>query len=281
MSAAALLAGLLAPLAVVVALAPSGAVARRSLRRGRPGMLRRTGSGRPGPATDAPSGPLASRWAVVLPVVEAGGRRLRRLVGRPPEPSADRRAGVATVVAVASALVVSPVVAVPVAASTWAVPAVRARGRRRAREREVRTALPDTVDLFRLAVGAGLSVHQAVDAVALHAPPPVDASLAETRRRVEMGARLGDAFDALDELGDPALPLAAALRGAARYGSPLGAALERVSADARVLRRRRAEEDARRLPVQLLFPLVLCVLPAFGLLAVVPLLLASLQSLQL
>jgi hypothetical protein len=48
-----------------------------------------------------------------------------------------------------------------------------------------------------------------------------------------------------------------------------------------VLRRRRAEEDARRLPVQLLFPLVLCVLPAFGLLAVVPLLLASLQSLQL
>jgi tight adherence protein C len=281
MSAAALLAGLLAPLAVVVALAPSGAVARRSLRRGRPGMLRRTGSGRPGPATDAPSGPLASRWAVVLPVVEAGGRRLRRLVGRPPEPSADRRAGVAAVVAVASALGVSPGVAVPVAASTGAVPAVRARGRRRAREREVRTALPDTVDLFRLAVGAGLSVHQAVDAVALHAPPPVDATLAEIRRRVELGARLGDALDALDELGDPALPLAAALRGAARYGSPLGAALERVSADARVLRRRRAEEDARRLPVQLLFPLVLCVLPAFGLLAVVPLLLASLQSLQL
>jgi tight adherence protein C len=274
MSAAALLAGLLAPLAVVVALAPSGAVARRSLRRGRPGMPRRTGSGRPGPATDAPSGPLASRWAVVLPVVEAGGRRRDG-------DGADRRAGVAAVVAVASALVVSPVVAVPVAASTWAVPAVRARGRRRAREREVRTALPDTVDLFRLAVGAGLSVHQAVDAVALHAPPPVDATLAEIRRRVELGARLGDALDALDELGDPALPLAAALRGAARYGSPLGAALERVSADARVLRRRRAEEDARRLPVQLLFPLVLCVLPAFGLLAVVPLLLASLQSLQL
>ena len=77
------------------------------------------------------------------------------------------------------------------------------------------------------------------------------------------------------------LPLASALRGAARYGAPLGASLERVAVDARILRRRRAEEDARRLPVQLLFPLVLCVLPAFGLLAVVPLLLASLRSLQL
>ena len=45
------------------------------------------------------------------------------------------------------------------------------------------------------------------------------------------------------------------------------------------MRRRRAEEAARRLPVQLLFPLVLCVLPAFVLLAVVPLLLAAVPQL--
>jgi tight adherence protein C len=195
--------------------------------------------------------------------------------------SGVRRRGIAALVALVAAVVVSPVVAVPAAALAWAVPAVRSRSRRLTREREVRSALPDTVDLFRLAVGAGLSVHQAVDAVALHAPAPVDATLAEARRRVVLGVRLGDALEVLDDLGDPALALAAALRGAARYGSPLGAALERVAADARVLRRRRAEEDARRLPEQLLFPLVLCVLPAFGLLAVVPLLLASLQSLQL
>ena len=106
-------------------------------------------------------------------------------------------------------------------------------------------------------------------------------SLDEVLRRATLGERLGDALSALDALGDPALPLAAALRGAARHGAPLTDALERVAVDARVLRRRRAEEDARRLPVQLLFPLVLCVLPAFGLLAVVPLLLASLRSLQL
>jgi len=184
-------------------------------------------------------------------------------------------------VALLTAALVSPVVAVPAATLVWAVPSMRARSRRLAQERAVRTALPDTVDLFRLAVGAGLSVHQAVDAVAPHAPAPIDATLAEARRRVELGARLGDALDVLDQLGDPVGPLAASLRGAARYGSPLGASLERVAADARVLRRRRAEEDARRLPVQLLFPLVLCVLPAFGLLAVVPLLLASLHSLQL
>jgi tight adherence protein C len=275
----AVLAGLVAPLAVVVALAPSGAVARWSFRRERPGVLTRPG--RAASTTMRPHGRTTSVLTGVAPVLQTVGRRLRRLAGRPVEPAADRRAGAAGLVAVVSAVIVSPVVALPAAGLVWAIPVMRARSRRVASEREVRTALPDTVDLFRLAVGAGLSVHQTVDAVAEHAPAPVDAALGEVRRRVELGARLGDAIDALDVLGDPVLPLAAALRGSARYGSPLGAGLERVAADARVLRRRRAEEDARRLPVQLLFPLVMCVLPAFGLLAVVPLLLASLSSLQL
>jgi tight adherence protein C len=272
-SPASLVAGVMAPLAVLLALAPPGALARWSFRHHRPGVL------------DRPSGarrrPVVRSVGRTLPAIDVVGRRMRALTGRPPDPVADRRAGAAASVAVVAAVVVSPVIALPAAALTWAVPATRARTRRLAREREVRTALPDSVDLFRLAVGAGLSVHQAVEAVARHAPAPVGAALAEARRRVELGERLGDALDVLDDLGDPALALTAALRGAARYGSPLGAALERVAADARVLRRRRAEEDARRLPVQLLFPLVLCVLPAFGLLAVVPLLLASLQSLQL
>ena len=43
----------------------------------------------------------------------------------------------------------------------------------------------------------------------------------------------------------------------------------------------RAEEAARRVPVKLLFPLVLCVLPAFALLTVAPLLAGAHWSLGL
>ena len=268
----------LVPTTVVVALAPPGAVGRWVLRRSRPeAFISRRRRRRP-------VGRGAEPVRLPQPLVKglgALGARLRAVAGRRPDEVADRRTGTAVVVSVIVSLVISPVVAVPVGALTWAAPVVRQRSRRRAHERAIRAALPDAVDLFRLAVGSGLSVHQAVDAVARRAPTPVDATLAEVQRRVAVGARLGDALEALDALGDPVLPLAAALRGSARYGSPLGAALERVAADARVLRRRRAEEDARRLPIQLLFPLVLCVLPAFGLLAVLPLLLASLRSLQL
>jgi tight adherence protein C len=276
-------AGTLVPLAVVVALAPAGSLTRRAMRRAEPPRLPASSrSARPRPSS---SGHSASRGSGALGGISLGaaavGRSLRRAAGRPADPAADGRAGLALVVAVVAAVVVSPVVALPAAALCIAVPAVRRRATRRARERAVRAAVPDTVDLFRLAVGAGLSVHQAVEAVAARAPEPVDVALDEVVRRVALGERLGDAFDALWVLGDPALPLAAALRGAARHGAPLADALERVAVDARVLRRRRAEEDARRLPVQMLFPLVMCVLPAFGLLAVVPLLLASLRSLQL
>ena len=60
---------------------------------------------------------------------------------------------------------------------------------------------------------------------------------------------------------------------------PLVPGLERAGLELRLARRRRAEEAARRLPVRLLAPLLTCVLPAFVLLTVVPLLVAALRSL--
>ena len=59
----------------------------------------------------------------------------------------------------------------------------------------------------------------------------------------------------------------------------LAPALEQLSAEARRSRRRRDEADARRLPVRLSFPLVVCTLPSFVLLAIAPAVLAALSSL--
>jgi tight adherence protein C len=62
-----------------------------------------------------------------------------------------------------------------------------------------------------------------------------------------------------------------------RLGAPAGPALTRLAHDVRTDLRRRAEARARTLPVKLLFPLVFLVLPAFGLLTVVPALLSALS----
>jgi tight adherence protein C len=66
-----------------------------------------------------------------------------------------------------------------------------------------------------------------------------------------------------------------------RYGAPLGPGLERLAYEVRADRRRRAEEAARKIPVKLLFPLVSCTLPAFGLLTVAPLIASAVRSLRL
>jgi len=63
-----------------------------------------------------------------------------------------------------------------------------------------------------------------------------------------------------------------------RSGAPTAELLERLADEARADLRRRAEAHARRVPVRLLFPLVFLVLPAFGLLTVVPALLAGLRQ---
>ena len=72
-----------------------------------------------------------------------------------------------------------------------------------------------------------------------------------------------------------------ALTAAEIDGVPLQPALQRASDEAHRRRRVRAEEAARRMPVLMLFPLVFCILPAFCLLTVVPLLAGSVADLGL
>lgn len=159
-----------------------------------------------------------------------------------------------------------------VLAGTWA--RVRARDRARAVERGVPLAL----DVLTMAARAGYTPRLAVDAAARWSPDDVARALAA----VEQRCRLGAAFaDALDHVGrdEPALRgLTDGLAVAERSGAPIAGLLARLADDARTALRRRAEVHARRVPVRLLFPLVFLVLPAFGLLTVVPALAAGLRN---
>ncbi|CAN5451381.1 hypothetical protein BH10ACT1_BH10ACT1_32370 [soil metagenome] len=155
------------------------------------------------------------------------------------------------------------------------------RRTRRLRTLEVASAIPELIDLFAIAAAAGHPVRTCLDLVADRAPAPVRPSLEGACVRVRRGVPLAAALGEVGErLGPAGAPLVEALVSGLATGAPLGPALARASEAARDARRRRAEEAARRLPVTLLFPLVCCVLPAFGLLAVVPLLAASLASLR-
>jgi tight adherence protein C len=152
--------------------------------------------------------------------------------------------------------------------------------RRRALAEQVLDELPDVVEMLVVLIRSGLSPSQAVEMLAHRSSPAWRPAFAEVERRRRGGDRFADALDALPEsLGVPGRSVLDALAASERFGQPLLPALERLAADGRAVRRRQHEERAHRLPVQLSIPLVVCTLPAFVLLTIVPLLGGTLSTL--
>ena len=149
--------------------------------------------------------------------------------------------------------------------------------RRRDQRRDDRVALdlPVTIDVLGVAVAAGCTPYLAVEAAARWSQPGLAPVLADVLRSSSLGVGFGDALEQLGGRVPRLRPLVRALLVSDRTGAPLAPALERLAAEERTSLRRRAEARARRVPVRLLFPLVFLVLPAFGLLTVVPALLAG------
>lgn len=214
------------------------------------------------------------------------GRAILRLARRPGDgPSgavAASRLGRAVLLGTATVAVVSLPAGIAVGAGVWCLPFL---GRLRAstdRSERLLGELPEVIDLFRLAAASGLNVTLAVAAVARRAPEIMGAGLARVVDGVALGRRLPDLLTELTgDLGEPVRPLVSVLIDSERYGTPLADALDRLATEARLQRRHRAEEAARRLPVKLIFPLVLLVLPAFALLTLAPLVASAVGGLGL
>jgi hypothetical protein len=156
--------------------------------------------------------------------------------------------------------------------------ALMARRRAQREERLLTTELPVALDVLGVAVGAGCTPFLAVEVAAHWAPPTIGGRLGTVPRACGLGSSFADALDELASATPRLQPLADALLASDRLGAPVGDALARLAAEERVSLRRRAETDARTVPVRLLFPLVFLVLPAFGLLTVVPTLVSSLGN---
>ena len=141
----------------------------------------------------------------------------------------------------------------------------------------IRRELPVVIDLVGVAVSAGCTPFHAVEQAARYGPVHTAASLRDVMQACARGRSLDDALATLGSSVATLRPLADALRTSARLGTPAAPALGRLATEVRPPIRRRAEARARTVPVRLCFPLVVCVLPAFALLTVVPVVLTGLH----
>jgi tight adherence protein C len=147
---------------------------------------------------------------------------------------------------------------------------LRVRGRER--QQGVEVALPDALDQMSISVEAGLGFDAALSRVAETGTGPLAEELQHTLREIAVGVPRKQAFRNLVERTDVTelRHFVFAVNQAEEYGLPVAQVLRVQSRELRVIRRQRAEEQALKLPVKIVFPLVLCIFPALFVVLLVP-----------
>jgi tight adherence protein C len=131
------------------------------------------------------------------------------------------------------------------------------------RQQVIRRELADSVDQLTIAVQAGLGLDAAIARLAVTGDGPLAAEFARLSQDVRAGMRRGDALLALsDRVQLPELrQLVVALAQAEKLGVPISQTMKVQAAELRLKRRQHAEEQAMKLPVKVLFPMMFCIMP--------------------
>ncbi len=134
----------------------------------------------------------------------------------------------------------------------------------KARQRAMIHGLPDSIDLLTICVEAGLGLDAAFHRVAGKQSGPFVDEIHRMLREVGLGRVRRDALLDLADRTDieDVRSFALAVIQAEQLGTSLAQVLRAQSQRIRQRRRQRAEEEAHRAPVKMVFPLVLCLMPS-------------------
>jgi tight adherence protein C len=132
------------------------------------------------------------------------------------------------------------------------------------RQDAIRRALPDAIDLLTISVEAGLGFDAALSQVARNTEGPLAGEFFRVLQEMQIGKGRSDALRALGER--TTIPELRGFVGAMVQADAFGIAVANVlraqAKEMRIKRYQRAEEEAQKVPVKILFPLIFFILPA-------------------
>ena len=140
------------------------------------------------------------------------------------------------------------------------------------RQKEILKTLSDTLDLLTISVEAGLSLNAAIAQVVQNVPGVLSAEFARMLQEIQLGVPRSEAFRHLADRTDveELNGFALAMIQADVFGVSIASVLRTQAQQLRIKRRQAAEAKAQQTPVKIVFPLVLCILPALFVVIVGP-----------
>jgi tight adherence protein C len=132
------------------------------------------------------------------------------------------------------------------------------------RIKQIRKSMADVVDLIVLAIEAGLGFDQAVGQAVEKTKGPLSDELRRVLDEIRVGKPQGEAFRDMSKrvrMSELTL-LVAAIDQATRMGTGLASALRLQATEIREKRMAYIREQAGKLPVKMMLPLVFCIFPA-------------------
>jgi tight adherence protein C len=138
------------------------------------------------------------------------------------------------------------------------------RSRSAKRQHQIQRALPDALDLMSITVQAGLGFDAALERVSREMGGPLGEELYRVVQEMRLGKGRGEALRDLAERTtvDELKSFVMAMVQAEIFGISVAQVLHVQAEELRLKRRMRAEEQAQKLPVKIVFPLILCIFPA-------------------
>jgi tight adherence protein C len=159
-------------------------------------------------------------------------------------------------------------------------PQLYLNSRMQTRQKEVRKAMPDALDLLTICVEAGLGFEAAMSKVAEKWNNELSLAFGRGIREIQLGKPRRDALrDMAERVGIAEMTSFVA---AVIQGQELGVSMAKVlriqSDQMRMKRRQRAEEEARQAPIKMLLPMVAFIFPSIFIVLMTPAALRMMKS---
>jgi tight adherence protein C len=154
----------------------------------------------------------------------------------------------------------------------WALPLAAVHGRARRRLDQIDRQTPDLIDMLVVTLEAGLGFGASLDAASQRMPAPIGDEIRLMMQEHKMGLSLSEAMlNTLERVKTPNMQsFIRSVTQGSELGVSMGTVMRNLAVEMRVRRRQRAEEQAHKAPVKMLFPLIFFMFPALGIVILGP-----------